>query len=160
MADNLRRRKALSGPRAILTFNDQELGYCTGVAVEEAVMYEPIIALGRMKVLEHVPVGYEVVSFTAERFLCTGDNLRGGDGTMIPLMAKHGNSDQDMLEELLLMDDIKACIPDSVSGTNVLLLEQVRLATRGLSFSPRRLVLENLSFVAISAKDDSEANGV
>lgn len=159
MADNLRRRRSISGARAIFTINDVELGYALGVDAEEMVLYEPAVVLGRMKVVEHIPVGYEVTTFTAQRLRLIDDDLRGGDGSFPQIMARHGNNDTEMLEQLLLMDEIKACIVDTITNRTFALLEGVRVASRGLSVVPRRLTVENIAFVATSMLDEAEANG-
>lgn len=148
----------MSGARAIFTVNDVELGYALGVDVEEVVLYEPAVVLGKLKVVEFIPVGYEITQFTVQRLRLIDDSIRG-DGTIPQIFPRHGSSDTEMLEAILALDDIKCCIVDTVTNRNFILLEEVKVASRGLSVAPRRLTIENISFVAISMKDETEANG-
>ncbi len=162
MVDAVRKGRTLSGGRVRFVLKETEWGYAVGVDLEEMVLYEPIVVLGKMFVQEFVPVGSEVSVFTAQRVRLLDDPLTGGlAGAPVPQMfPQKGASDEEFLTNLLNLDldEMTAAIEDIHTGRIVSLVHDVKIASRRLGFAPRRLVLEDVAFVATKMTDESESN--
>lgn len=163
MVDQVRKGRSLHGGRALFFIHTpdgvREMGYGGGVEAEDMIIFEEAVVLGKMKVQEHIPVGYHVTRFTCQRIRLLSDGLTGdsGEGALPAIFPRHGNNDAEFLNNLLAQDEIFCTLQDVSTGIVFATLEDVKVAGRALNVVPRRLVLEDISFVAVAIKDETES---
>jgi len=138
--------------------NGNYVGYATNCSGSEEIQYEAVEVLDHMQVIEHVPVGYRV-SFVASRVRLIGANagLNGSLRGQMNAFPKLGADDEELLTRTLDLDDLVCTIEDSRSNLKFMQLEQVKIASRSWSISPRGIVGEDITFVAVRALDEAEA---
>lgn len=145
--------RVFSGARAIFYFNGTVVAYASGVSGSEEIQYEPVDTLDNLAVREHVPVGYRV-TFTASIFrtIARGANTDDAPGSL---------KEQNLfpkLDQILRMEGVDACIMDSISGKTVFQLEECKATSYNFNVSARGIVGQNVNFVAIKARDESEVS--
>lgn len=133
---------AFQGARAIFQVDGRSVGYAAGVSGEESIDYEPIDVLGLLEVKEHVPTAYRV-SLTAQMFRVVGESLKG-----VGILPRQ--------EYILTSGVMDAVIIDKVTGATVQQFQGVRCAGHSFDFTARGVTQENVQFVAIRARDESE----
>ncbi len=131
-----------SGARAIFIINSNPVSFAGGVSGEETIDYEPIDTLQFLAVREYVPVAYRA-SLNAQIFRTVGNSIK--QQGIMPIE-----------EEIITSDDLTAVIQDTVTGETLALFEGVRASGRSFDVTARGVVQENVSFVAIRVKDESE----
>ena len=142
-----------SGARAIFKINGLPVGWAGGVSGEETVDFEPIDVLGKLEVREHVPVAYRC-SISAQVFRIINSplkNFRTADGTPLSIFPKQS--------DILTTDGYEATITDRLPGNEGVVaaqFEEVKASGKTWDTSARGVVSENISFVAIRTKDESE----
>jgi hypothetical protein len=67
-----------------------------------------------------------------------------------------GSSTEDHLENILISGDMTATIEDTKTGKLFATLEQVKMASHNWSIDARGVVGEDVTFVAVRVKDESE----
>lgn len=131
-----------SGARAIFLVNNIPVGFASGVSGEEMVDYEPIDVLNLLEVKEHVPVAYRT-SLSAQIFRVVGNSLK--QAGILPTV-----------ENIIESDDLTAAIQDKVTNETISLFTGVRCSGHSWDVTARGVVSENVTFVAIRVKDESE----
>lgn len=142
-----------AGCRARFSVDGQGVGYATDCNGSEEIQYEPIRVLDSIQTVEFVPIGYDV-SFSAARVRLIGQPLRGPDLDIFP---KLGNDPQEHLQNILNKGDLTAQIEDSISGLIFMILEQCKVSRRNWAIAARGVVGENIDFVGVRMRDESEA---
>ena len=145
--------RVFSGARAFFVFNNEVIGFASGCSGSEEIMYEPVDVLDHLEVREHVPVGYRV-TFTATMFRTIA---RGAisDNRDAPGSIKQ----QEIFpkfDDILRIQGVTAVIQDSVSGKAIFQLQDVKTASYNFNITSRGVVGQNVTFVAVRAKDESE----
>jgi hypothetical protein len=131
-----------SGARARLKIDNNTIGYCGGISGEESIDYEPIDVLDLIHTKEHVPIAYRC-GMNAQVFRVLGESLKN-QGIM-------------PIEDNILTDGVmEAQIEDKVTGRIAAQISGVKVATKAFDVTARGIVAENVSFVAIRMKDESE----
>lgn len=131
-----------SGARAIFLINNVPVGFASGVSGEEVIDYEPIDVLNLLEVKEHVPVAYRT-SLNAQIFRVVGQSIK-----QMGIMPT--------VENIITSDDLTAAIQDKVTNETVSLFTGVRCSGHSWDATARGVVSENVTFVAIRVKDESE----
>jgi hypothetical protein len=106
---------------------------------------EGIEILDQFEVAEHVPTGYRV-TFTAQMVRVITNPIKLRDGVVI----------QPRLEDILTSPELTASIEDRASGAVVANIERVRATRYSQNIGARGIVLNDVEFVAIRIRDESE----
>lgn len=131
-----------SGARAIFLIDSVPVAFAGGVSGEETVEYEPVDVLGMLEVREHVPVAYRT-SLNAQVFRVVGNSLKKAG--ILP-----------RLEDIITSPDLSAAITDTVTRATLALFQGVRCSGHTFDVTARGIVQENVTFVAIKVRDESE----
>lgn len=139
----------LSGARARLSINGTKVMYCYNVTYGEEITYEPIEPIDQLEVAEHVPTGYRV-TFSAQwvRVITNAIKLRDG----VAIMPR--------LENILANEEagvsLSAVVEDRVTGTVLSGIQEVKASRYNINIGNRGIVLNDVEFVAIRIRDESE----
>ena len=120
----------------------EKVAYAGGVSGEESVDYEPVDVLDLLEVHEHVPVAYRC-TMNAQVFRVIGTSMKNLG--IFPIQ-----------DNILTSGALSALVEDVQEGRTMALLQGVRATGKGWDVGARSLVQENVSFVAIRMKDESE----
>lgn len=142
--------KLFTGARARFLLNGQKVGYARNVSGTEEIQYEPANVVDNIQVEEHVPVGY-TVSLSCSLFRIVGKTLKS-QGWFPSL----GANVEEHLSNILTSGALVATIEDNQTGEIIATFEQVKIATRNFTIDARGIVGEDVTFVAIRQKDESE----
>lgn len=145
--------RVFTGCRARFILKGKKVGYATSVSGSEEIRYEPLEVLDNVQVEEYVVVGY-TVTFSASMVRIVGETVKSAGW-----WPKQGTSPAAHLLNILLQGDMAAVIEDSKTGETILAVEQVKLASHNFTVNARGIVGQDLTFVAIRAKDESEVAG-
>lgn len=142
--------RLFTGARARFSINGVKVGYARNVAVTEEIQYDPVEILDNIEVEEYVPVAYRV-TFTASQFRIIGETVKS-----LGYFPNTGQNVEDHLENILISGDLTATVEDTKTGKLFATLEQVKVASHNWTIDARGVVGEDLTFVAIRVKDESE----
>lgn len=143
--------RVLTGARAVVLFNNEIIGFCSGVNVNERIMYEPVVTLDHLEVREHAPIGYEVtVSAETFRTVSAGAQTAESPGSL-----KQQNI-FPKFEQILRLQGVTMAIQDRITEKTVMLLMNVKAETKNMRVSARGIVGESVTFVTTRAMDESE----
>ena len=147
--------RTFSGARAMFYFNGTQVAFASGCDGSEEIQYEQVETLDHLPVKEHVPVGIRV-TFNANIFrtVASGASTDVAPGSLkeqgiFPKYGAHG-------EKILKMTGVTVYIQDRNTGKVLYLIEGVKPASNNFSITPRGVVGQNVSFVCILMKDESE----
>lgn len=155
------KQSIITGARSKLTIAGQVVGFATDVTCSEEVSYEPIRVLDSIQTVEFVPVGYDM-SFSASRVRLIGGPIRGGvpaTGGSAPLdiFGKLGSNAAEHLRNILDKANMSAIIEDTYTRTTYCSIEGVQVTRHNWTVTARGVVGEDIEFVGIRMKDESEA---
>ena len=139
-----------TGARARFSIGGVKVGYARNVAITEEIEYQPVEVLDNIEVEEHVPVAYRV-RFSASKFRIVGETLK--TQRWFPAT---GKSTDDHLSNILDTGVLEAQIEDTKTGKIITYLDQVKIASHNWTVDARGSVGEDIEFVAIRTKDESE----
>lgn len=139
-----------TGARARFSINGIKVGYAKNVAGREEIQYEPVEVCDNIEVEEHAPVAYRV-SMSASVFRIVGKTLKS-----LGWFPSVGANTEAHLLNILNSGELTATIEDSATGKLLATVEQVKVASRNFSIDARGVVGEDVEFVAIRMKDESE----
>lgn len=144
-----------TGARARFVIDNRVIGFATNCSGGEEIRYEPVEVLDNIQVQEFVAVGY-TVSFQASRVRLIGRSVRSPDVNIFP---KIGQNPQEHLEGILSAEfaEMNAIIEDTISKEVFMFLEQVKLASYNFNVTARGITGEDMTFVAVRMKDETEA---
>jgi len=140
--------QVFSGPRALFYHNKTPIGYASSVSGEETIDYEPVDVLDLLEVREHVPVAYRA-TLNAVVFRVIGSSLKKIG--VFPRL-------QDIINSVSVSAAIEDAVPVAGARGNMAFFEGVRASGHSWDTAARGLVADNVSFVAIRVKDESEIN--
>lgn len=143
--------RVFTGARARFLINGVKVGYARNVTLREEVQYEALEVMDNIEVEEHVPVAYRVANFSAGMFRIIGETLKSL-GYFPPI----GSNVEEHLENILISGDLTATIEDTKTGKIFATVEQVKVAGHNWTIDARGVVGEDVDFVAIRVKDESE----
>lgn len=143
--------KVLSGVRCLFNIEGVKCGWASSVSLGESVEYQPVEVLNNIRVEEHVPVAYRVTNFSARKFRIVGETLKS-----LGYFPKVGNSTDEHLLNVLTTGVLSATLEDTVTGTTIATITDVRVQDHNYTVDARGIVGEDITFVAITVKDESE----
>ena len=150
MADLDGKGKIFTGARARFYLNGVPVGYATNVSGTEEIQYDDAEVLDRIEVAEQVPTAYRV-SMRASFLRIVGKSVKARG--WMPSTGK--NSDEHLLN-ILNAGDLTARIEDSATNTTLYVFEQVKAQNNNWTINARGIVGEDVDFVAIRMKDESD----
>lgn len=148
-----------SGARAIFRVDSNKIAFASGCSGGEEIQFEPVDVLDNLEPQEHVPVGYRV-NFSAEVFR----TIKGVNGAIVPKEGIHGSVKEmgifpkagaDPLN-ILNSGEMTSTITDRLTQKTIMQVERVKAATHNFNVTARGIVGQNVTFVAIRMKDESE----
>jgi len=142
--------RVFTGCRALFMLRGAKVGYATNVAGSEEIQWDPVEVLDNIQVEEHVPVAYRV-TFTASLVRIVGETVKS-----LGWWPQQGTGPEEHLRNILLQGELVAVIQDNKTKKIMMTLEQVKLASHNFSINARGMVGQDLTFVAIRMKDESE----
>lgn len=142
--------KLFTGARARFLLNGTKVGYARNVSGTEEIQYEPVNVLDNIQVEEHVPVGY-TCSLNCSLFRIVGETLKSKG-----YFPNLGANTEEHLKNILTNGDLVATIEDSQTGEIIATYEQVKIASHNFTIDARGIVGEDVTFVCIRSKDESE----
>lgn len=142
--------RLFTGARARFSIGGVKVGYARNVAVTEEIQYDPVEVLDNIEVEEYVPVAYRV-TFTASHFRIIGETVKS-----LGYFPNVGSNTEEHLSNILVSGDLSALVEDTRTGKIFATLEQVKVASHNWTIDARGVVGEDLTFVAIRVKDESE----
>jgi hypothetical protein len=145
--------RLFTGARARFSIQGVRVGYASQVAITEEIEYTPVEVLDNIEVEEHVPIAYRV-TFTARHFRIVGETMKS-----LGFFPKVGANADEHLRNILTSGDLVATVEDTRSGRLVSTLEQVKVASHNWTIDARGVVGEDMTFVAIRVRDESEVPG-
>jgi len=142
--------RLFTGARARFSINGIRVGYARNVSLTEEVEYQPVEVLSNIAVEEHVPIAYRV-RFTASQFKIVGETLK-----TLGFFPEVGATTDELLTNILALGDLTATIEDTKTNAVIATVEQVKIASHSITIDARGVVGEDMEFVAIRLKDESE----
>ena len=139
-----------TGARARFSIEGIKVGFARNVSMREMLQLDPAIVLDNIEVAEHVPTGYEV-SMSCEKIRIVGDTFKSRGW-----FAKTGANTEEHLTNILNSGELSAILEDTRTGKILAMVEQLRAASYNWTVDARGIVGENVEFVAIRIKDESE----
>lgn len=143
--------RVFTGARARFLLNGKKVGYATNVAGSEEITYDAVEVLDNIQVEEFVATGYRV-TFTASMVRIIGETIKS-----LGHLPQLGTSPEEHLQNILLQGSLVAVIEDNKTGRPMMTLEQVKVASHNFTINARGMVGQDLTFVAIRMRDESEA---
>lgn len=140
----------LTGARARFSVEGVKVGYARNVAITEEIEYQPVEVLDNIEVEEHVPIAYRV-RFTASMFRIVGETLKSKGW-----FPATGKTTDDHLSNILTTGVLYAQVEDTKTNKVICYLDQVKIASHNWTIDARGIVGEEMEFVAIRVKDESE----
>ncbi len=131
-----------SGARALFLLGGVPIAFAGGTSGEEMIDYEPVDVLSLLEVAEFVPVAYRT-SLSAQMFRIVGRSLKGEK------IMPH-------LKDILTAGELEASVQDTVTSTTLAFFMGVKCSGHTFDITPRGIVQENVTFVCIRIKDESE----
>lgn len=135
----------LTGARARLLINGVKVAYATNVSYSEEIQRDPIEPLDQYEVAEFVPIAYRV-TFSAQMVRIVTNSIKNRDGVVI----------FPRLEDILTSGEMTASIEDRGTGHIIANIERVSATRYSSSIGARGIVLEDVEFVAIRMRNESE----
>lgn len=145
--------RALTGARAIFTYNEAIVGFASGVNMSEEIIYEPVDTLDHLEVREHAPVGYRV-TLSAQLFRTV--SVPGGPSTEDSPGSSKEQNIFPKFEQILRLQGVNAVIQDRITSKILYLFANVKAASQNLNITPRGVVGTNVTFVTTRVFDESE----
>lgn len=148
--------RVLSGARCLFLFNGEAAGFASGISGSEEIQYEPVETLDHLEVREHVPVGYRV-TLSAQIFRTVSQGA--SDDVNAP-----GSLKQQQIfpkfDDIFRIQGVDAVVQDDprISGKILHQFQTVKTSSYNFAVTPRGIVGQNVNFVAIRAKDESEVS--
>lgn len=144
--------RLFTGARARFSLNGTKVGYARNVSVSEEIQYDPVEILDNIEVEEFVATAYRV-TFSASQFRIVGVTIKSQG-----FFPNTGNNPQEHLENILVSGDLVATVEDTRTSKIFATIEQVKTASHNWTIDARGVVGEDITFVAIRVKDESEVN--
>ena len=142
--------RLFTGARARFLIDGVKVGYARNVNVSEEIQYDPVEILDNIEVEEYVAVAYRV-TFTASQFRIIGETVKS-----LGWFPSLGANTEEYLSNILTSGDLTATVEDTRTGKLFATLEQVKVQSHNWTVDARGVVGEDLTFVAVRVKDESE----
>lgn len=139
-----------TGARARFLINGIKIGWAQNVTGGEEIQYDPVDVLDNIEVQEYVPIGY-LATLSASRVRIINKTTKSQG--FFPSVG--GNSDEH-LTNILNAGDLAGQVEDNATNAIFANYEQVRMASHNWTINARGIVGNDMTFVAIRARDESE----
>lgn len=139
-----------TGARARFLINGIKIGFATNVSGSEEIQYDPVEVLDNLQVQEHVPIGY-TCTLSASRVRLVNKTLKSQG-----FFPSVGGNAEAHLTNVLNAGDLACQVEDNATNAIFANYEQVRLASHNWTITARGIVANDMTFVAIRARDESE----
>lgn len=139
-----------TGARARLSINGKKVGWATNVSGSEEIQYDEAEVLDNIQIQEHVPVRYRV-TLSMSFIRIVGKTLKSQG-----FFPKIGANSGEHLKNILTSGALVATIEDNETGALIATYEQVKVASHNWTINATGIVGEDVTFVAIRAKDEVE----
>lgn len=136
--------QVFSGSRARFKVGGNIVGFAAGVSGSESIDYEPVDVLDLLEVREYVPVAYRA-TLSAQVFRVIGKSLKA-----LGIFPKGTDTD------ILTSGDLTCSIEDKLTGNTMAQFEQCKCNEHSFDVSARGIVSENVSFVTIRLRDETQ----
>jgi hypothetical protein len=137
--------QTFSGARARVLIDGKIIGFCGGLSGSESIDYEPVDVLNLLEVKEFVPVAYRA-TLSAQMFRIIGNSIK-----------KQGIMPRGNDLDILTAGDLTVMVEDKLNpGQIAAQFTGVKCQEHSFDITARGLVSENVNFVAIRVKDESE----
>lgn len=148
--------RIFSGARTLFLFNGETVGFASGVSGSEQIQYEAGNTLDHLEVREHVPVAY-ITTLAAQVFRTV--SIGASDDVNAPGSLKQQNI-FPTFDNIYRVQGVDAVIQDDprCSGKILHQFETVKCASYNFNITARGIVGQNVDFVTIRAKDESEVS--
>lgn len=150
MAEVLTKGNVFTGARARLEINGVKVGYATNCNFREEIQYDPVETFDNLEIEEHVPVRYRI-SFSMG-FVRVIKNTLKRDG----IFPAGGSNKDERLRNVLTAGNLLVTLSDPTTGTILATVEQAKATTTDFQVSATGIVGQNVDFVAIRMRDESE----
>lgn len=140
----------ITGARARFSLNGVKIGWAQGVTLSETVEYQPAEVLDMVEIDEHVPIRY-TVEFTARLFRLYGETLKSHG-----FFPQAGANSDEHLRNVLLVGEMVATVEDTKTGKTICTVERVKVQSHNWTIDRGTITGEDVTFVAIRIKDESE----
>ena len=156
MGEEMQKGRVFTGARARFMINGVKVGYARNVTVSEEIRYDPVEVLDNIEVLEFAPISY-MVRLRASQFRIVGETLKSRGW-----FPNAGANAEEHLSNILMGDDPKnvltAIVEDSKTQNILATIEQIKIASHNWTVDARGVVGEDVEFVGIRMKDESEVS--
>ena len=142
--------RLFTGARARFSLNGIKVGFARNVTVREEVQLDPAEVLDNIEVEEYVPVAYRV-TFSASFFRIIGTTIKSQG-----FFPSTGGTTEEHLTNILNSGDLTATVEDTRTASLFATLEQVKIQSHNWTIDARGIVGEDVEFVAIRLRDESE----
>lgn len=140
----------VTGARARLLINGIKIGWATNVSVSESITYEEVRVLDNIQVQEHVPTSY-AVGLSASRIRIVGKTLKSQG-----FFPSVGQDPDEHLQNILTNGELSVTLEDNQTGQIIATYEQVKCSDHNFTVTSVGIVGNDMNFVAIRSKDESE----
>lgn len=131
-----------SGARSRFKIDGNIVGFASGVSGSESVDFEPVDVLDLLEVREFVPVAYRA-TLSATIFRIIGQSLKALG--IFPVE-----------EGILTSGDLTCTVEDRITGETMSQFEGCKAQEHSFDITARGIVSENVNFVTIRLRDESE----
>jgi hypothetical protein len=139
-----------TGARARFSVNGKKVGWAPNVSGSEEIQYDEAEVLDNIQIQEHVPVRYRA-TLSMSQIRIVGQTLKSQG-----FFPKIGANGEEHLKNILTNGDLVATVEDNETGNIIATYEQVKVASHNWTINATGIVGEDVTFVAIRAKDESE----
>lgn len=132
---------AVPGGRCLILINQNQVGWGTGVSMQEGTSQFPVRVLGSLYVQRHEAVGIDV----------------SGQMSLVKI---YGQNAQDLglvqgtSDEVLLSPTFDVTIYDRIGGVPLVVTRQCRMTARSWRIDNGSVLLSDVSFVGIQVQDN------
>lgn len=143
--------RLLTGARARFSIDGVKVGYARNVAITEEIQYDPAETLDNIETEEFVPTAYRITQFNAGMFRIVNETFKSQGW-----FPKAGANTAEHLLNILNTGDLNATLEDTKTGKIFAVVEQVKVSSKNINVDARGIIGEDVNFVAIRMKDESE----
>lgn len=142
--------RILTGARAIIKARGVAIGYAVNFTAREDLAHQPANFIGNIRTTENVATRY-TVSGSMSMVRIVGETVKSQG-----LFPKSGNSSLEHLQNVLAQELLTFVVEDQKTNQPVGQVEGVSLTTNGLSIDGDSISGNDVDFVAIVLRDESE----
>lgn len=147
---NKERKEIFSGARARIIARGKRVGWATGCSGGREYQKEPIEVCGNPEVEEHATLGYRINLRATMVGIVTGTLV--GDG----LLPEIGQSDEEHLKNIILLEPFTVQIEDIVTGKVIYEFQDMEISAESFNVGARSVLMKDVTFVGKRLSDVAE----